>query len=587
MAELIRSEQYGSYEELFDKFRSLAKDYGNLPIDMITGAYERSGMGMQNNPYIQNDRVKRIPTLPLDYSKEAIVEMILSPTNNEIPLRNVMHALEYSAYPLFKIRKTYQDILSYHWYVSPAYVDGDEAKTKEFMREWAMADKLAKAFKPSEVMHRACGQAVEEGKVFYASRYSIDKSHAKVNYAFMQQLPSDWVKIIGYNNVSKYTVSFNMMYFITPGADFRQFGDLFKPYIDDFRTIFEEDENPDPKKYVYASRNAINAGDRTLHVNWEKFRKLKERGAEGNPDLYSQNGRWAYWVSLPIDRVWTFEIDDTNPTVVSPLTGLFLAMSDIAKYEQVQLAIVQNPLVALFTGELEFVDSPSLTASDKTKLSPSGRALFQHYWEELMMSTNTGGIGLYSAPFKNIQMHQLSEAPNATKISATGYAYAVEKSGLSALIPITDDPRAGLAAISAQIEARYCESIYRAFENMMNRIFSELGFKYEWRFTAFGDIFSDEDALKSAKEGATLGILSETFRYNALLGRSTLDDIAMSKAIDATGLLDLRKPLITSYTAKNPDSSLPPTGDKGGRPTNEETGKEIDTEGAEDALDNT
>lgn len=580
----IRAESYGSYAEIFEKFRGLAQEYGNLPIDMITGAYERSGMGAQNNPYIQNDRVKRIPTLPLDYSKEAIVEMILSPTNNEIPLRNVMHALEYSAYPLFKIRKTYQDILSYHWYVSPAYIDGEDAKTKDFMREWAMADKLAKAFRPSEVMHRVCGQAVEEGKVFYVSRYSVDRSHSKVNHAFMQQLPSDWVKIIGYNNVSKYTVSFNMMYFITPGADYRQFGDLFEPYINDFNSIFET-ENPDPKKYVFASKSRITTENGTLDINWENYRKLKRRGATGDPNLYAQNGRWAYWVSLPIDRVWTFEIDDTNPTVVSPLTGLFLAMSDIAKYEQVQLAIVQNPLVALFTGELEFVDGPSITASDKTKLSPSGRELFQHYWEQLMASTNTGGIGLFSAPFKNIKMHQLAEAPNATKISATGYAYAVEKSGLSALIPITDDPRAGLAAISAQIEARYCAAIYRTFENMMNYIFASLGFKYEWKFTAFGDIFSDKEALKTAKEGATLGILSETFRYNALLGRSTLDDIAMSHAINATGLLDLRIPLITSYTAKNPDSSLPPESE-GGRPTNEETGAEIETEGAEDAADN-
>lgn len=570
----INPSQYADYPALFERFRALAAQYGNLPIDMITGAFERSGAGQRDNPYIQNDRVKRISTLPQNYSKNDIADMILSPLGNENALRGVFHALEYSAYPMLKIRKTYQDILSYRWYVYPQYALG-AGKDNE-MREWSLAENIAKAFHPAEMMHKICGQALQEGKIFYATRYSVDKSHAKVNYAFMQQLPSDWIKIIGYNNVSGYTVSFNMMYFVTPGADWQQYGDLFEPYIADFNAVF----SPNPNKAVYGAAK----DNKNYTADWEYYKKIKPNAA-GNPDMYVQNGRWAYWVSLPIERIWTFEIDDANVIAASPFTGLMLSMSQIAQYEQVQLAIVQNPLVSIFTGELEFADEKYATAADSYKLSPAGRELFQYYWQLLMQSTNTGGIGFYSAPFKNIQMHQLAEAPNATKISSTGYAYAVEKSGLSALIPITDDPRAGLASISAQIEARFAERIYRQFENMMNNIYDNLGFKSVWRFKAFGDIFSDKDALKTAKEGATLGILSETFRYNALLGRTTLDDIAMSNLIDRTGLLQLRKPLITSYTAKNPDSGLPPENSEGGRPSVEETGGNAQTDGGEEMLD--
>ena len=47
----------------------------------------------------------------------------------------------------------------------------------------------------------------------------VDKSHNEVCHAFMQQLPSDWVKIVGFNNKSKYTVAFNLFYFLQPGTN--------------------------------------------------------------------------------------------------------------------------------------------------------------------------------------------------------------------------------------------------------------------------------------------------------------------------------------------------------------------------------
>lgn len=70
------------------------------------------------------------------------------------------------------------------------------------------------------------GQALQEGKVFYHPRVKVDKSHNQVDYAFMQQMPSDWVKIVGFNNVSKYTVSFNLFYFLQPGTAQSSSGNL-------------------------------------------------------------------------------------------------------------------------------------------------------------------------------------------------------------------------------------------------------------------------------------------------------------------------------------------------------------------------
>ena len=56
----------------------------------------------------------------------------------------------------------------------------------------------------------------------------------------------------------------------------------------------------------------------------------------------------------------------------------------------------------------------------------------------------------------------------------------------------------------------------------------------------------------------TSGLLVDTLKYNAILGHSLLDDIAISDFVDKTGVLDKRIPLVTSYSAKQDTSGLPP-----------------------------
>ena len=150
----------------------------------------------------------------------------------------------------------------------------------------------------------------------------------------------------------------------------------------------------------------------------------------------------------------------------------------------------------------------------------------------------------------------------------------------------TDEPRAGVANISLQIECKFAEQIYRCYERMMKSLFEGLNLKYEWRFTMFGSIAEDEAKLKAAKEGMTLGILPQTLVYLAMNDMSVLDDLSISSAVDASGLMDMRRPLVTSYNAKQDTSNLPPQAahdaNPGGRPSAEGTPK---TDGREGDLD--
>lgn len=566
-------------------FKELSAKYGTLPPNAIRDAYRRAlpfSTAFTNNPDVQNRRVKKISSLPMDTSKDEIVKMLQKPDDNEIGLRQVSNILEYTAYPMFKIRETYQDLLTYRHYVYPVIDRKEDARKEDFRREWRTVVKFEEEMQCSRTARQIVGQCIRDGKVFYVPRVSIDKSHARVDTAYLQQLPQDWVKIAGFNNLSKYTVAFNMMYFLQPGTTYTQFGDLFTPYINDFLQAFDREPERTPKGVILASRKDI---DRNRMMRLQK--KAANGELEGDPEIYNVNGTtWFYWVYLPPERVWTFEADDVKPNVVSPLTGLILSMAAIAQYEQVQLEIVQNPLVALLHGEIETYDAVSPTDADPYKVSPAGRELFESLFYQTMAMTNTGGIGIYSAPFKNMKLDQLSEAPNANEISSSGYEYAMEKSGMSAIIPTTSDARAGVAQISLMIESRFAYHIYYQFERMMNVLIDRQNFRYTWRFHMFGSLADDDKMLEQMRKSMELGILPDVFAYNALRGRNTLDDIGMSFAISESGLLDERIPLITSYSAKNGEGKLPPgndLGDKGGRPETDgitSEGKEADTDDA-------
>lgn len=555
----LKEVRYSTFPEITEKIKNMSRQYGNLPMDSIINAFGTIGFdAFTNNPYIQNMRVKRIGSFARKYSKSEVEDMLENVAGHEIPIRQIEKQLEFTSYPLFHIRTLYQNLLTYHSYVAPYLTNKSESKNDDFWREWKLLEKLRTEFHIKSVTHEIVGQTLQEGKVFYYPRYSVDKSHNKVNHAFLQQLPSDWVKIVGLNNKSKYTIAFNLMYFTQDGTDPRQFGDLFMPYLDGFNQVIYPAPKGTGTKLIYASKSSL------------KLSEISEDKAEA----YYQNGKWFYWVTLPIDKVFTFEVDDVIRDAVTPFTGLLLDMLQLSQLENLQLELLSNPLVAVLTGEIPYFETKDTNIADQYKLSNAGRMLFESLWYQMTTRTNTGGIGLYAAPFKNMRLESLPEAPNATNIVSSGYKDVMNKAGLSGVIPTSDDTRAGLAQISLQIESQFAKTVYRGMERMMNVIIENLGLKYDWRFYMFGDIATDQQLREEAKKDMQLGLLPAAIIWNALHDRSIIEDYAWSEAISDSGLLDKRLPLVTSYTM-SPDAGLPPKPDKeAGRPESDGTSSE-------------
>lgn len=557
-----RTEKLDSYTYLAKSLGALGQQFGDLPFDKAFGAFTAAGgyNYLMNWPDIQNRRVKSINTRPADYSKSEIEQMVLYPGENEQSLRAVSAGLASSTKTYDLIMQLYQDILTYYWYVYPSYTYSEPDFATQ-TREYSLACKVINELNPKEKAHEIVGLCMQYGKVFYTPRISVDKSHNKVNYAFLQQLPTDWCKIVGYNNgPGKYTVAFNMLYFLRPGNDWRQYGDLFAPYMPVFQEVTETPQKKE--KYVYSSAESIDI---------DRFEKIRASATAGSPQWANIGGEWFYWVTLPADKVFAFEISDRSPYVVPPTTGMMVSMTQIPNYEAAQMEIVLNPLTSVLTGSLETWDPRgTVTDADPIRVSPTVRKLFEALWYQMLDKTNTSGIGLFLAPANDMKLQTLSDTVANTNIASMALNDQVLKAGLPSLIPTTADPKVGVAQLSATLHAEYPKIIYTAMEKVMNWVLDGLKLKTPLRFKMFGDIYSRKDDLEEARKGMTLGILVDTLKYDAMQGHSLLEDIAVSKFIKKSGVLDMRIPLVSTYSAKQSESSLPPQAkqdlDPGGRP---------------------
>lgn len=546
MTNQLKTVSGASYPELFKKFRSLASDYGIGNVISAYNAMNQGGFGSMYtpNPFVQNRRVKGVATRPADYTKNEVGEFITHPDTSEKPLRAVEKGLEYSAYPMYHTRTVYQNLLTYHSYIAPSLTDKEDSKTDAFWREWKLLEKLRKKVNPKEKAHEYAGRALQEGKIFVVPRVSVDKPHNAVNYAFIQRLPSDWTKIVGYNNVSKYTVAFDLMYFCQYGTDWRQFGDLFEPYINDWLGSLTPQPAVRDKKIVFAKKTGIDLD--------------AARYAATDADVYYQNGRWFYWVTLPVDRVFPMEIDDTDDNVLPPFVGLFLDLIQLSDMEQIQLELLQNPLVQILHGEIETWDDKSDNTSDQYKISDAGRRMFEALWYQMLAQNSTSGIGIFAAPFRNMKMESLEESPNAINIVSQGYQDMMSKAGLNAIIPTAADARAGAVQVSYEIESQFARVIYTSFERMMNVIIEKLNLNYSWAFHMTGYLPRDEKRRKEIREELTLGIQTNLLEYEALGDTNFLDDIAISDAVIESEILNKRIPLVSSFHQSAQTGGRPP-----------------------------
>ena len=487
-------------------------------------------------PQVRSAMLKGISSLPFDFTKEDIGNFLRHPYESEMPLRQTSAGLIWTSYPYFKLIKTEQDIPTYRHYAYAEDITDEGMVGSDYLREARLIDRLIKKFRPDQRGHEAAGKALAYGKVAYVPTIETDTSHGTVNAAFWRQLPMDFCWIVGQNSESGYTVCFDMMYFTQPGTSVYDFGygddNVFLPYLADFEAMF------------------LPAGYAGVNVNGKQFFPGNVRkNAQGSPKVKNANGRWMYYVTLPVEKVWVYSITDLSYNFASPLSGLALTYVQQSDFEQAQLSNVISPLLMILTGEMDYFDQAGTQKEDNYRPTIAGRAFFEHLFYEMCQRYNTSGVSWWTAPVKNIKSHTFTESANANEISQKYSIYASGKSGLAALLPVSEDIKASQVEASMKIEGRFVTSeIYPQFERMMNSIFERLRLKYRWRFKMFGTIFSEEDDREAAKDRISRGDLSGYYEDAALSGQSLLDKMSMMRTVRALGINDLLLVPPTAYT---------------------------------------
>ena len=112
-----------SYSTLARGMMGITQEFSDIPVEEAYRIFIGAGGygSMLKEPYVQNKRVKGYNTLPEEVTKEDLVEMIKQPENHEEDLRAVSTTLASTTKTYDLIMQTYQDLLTYDWYIHPTY----------------------------------------------------------------------------------------------------------------------------------------------------------------------------------------------------------------------------------------------------------------------------------------------------------------------------------------------------------------------------------------------------------------------------------------------------------------------------------
>lgn len=498
--------------------------------------------GMQNNPFIANQRVKNLNTLPNLGGRDVLEGALQDPQNNESVLRAATHSVLNQTYPLYKLQYLYEGILSYHHYAFPTYVPKEDMSKPRFKNDSILVDKWIKRLDPKKTFRRIVAEVISEGKKSYIVRqkYTRGSKDAEVDYVMLQNLPSEYYRLTGISDDSYYVTSFDFMYFLNPGVTLDQFPPIFKEIFDELRGVIGTDDKG--RQYIDAS-------------------KVERQGVT----VEFRKGTWAFWAELPSDLAWMFCFTEADANAVSPFVSLLLMGVDLANYNLLQQQLVSAPLNSIILGEIPLVPETKSTGfqADGLTLSPQAVSMFENSINAMFSNRN---IAYKMTPAQKNQMYNVPNIPNSQTIYNEAVKGMSNTSGSSALQSLSDKPSVSQTNNARIIEKRYVDRIYEQFEHFVNKMFEKMydegDLSYRWEFKIFGNSLletQERDALEKSLNYGQTHLLPMYLAYSDL---SMLDAVSISDWVDATKLYDKFKPLVNSFTNTGKDGG----DDKGGRP---------------------
>ena len=497
------------------KWREILHTYSDRGLSMtqISSALSNA---MLNNPFLQNQRLRRISSNASAKSKTDLQKALQSPQGNEQLFREESLFLSFTNYVYHSLLNLYRDIPLYNYYYTPKYVDKKDMKGDNFKKESKKVDKILKAFKVKQTFKKINKATQVEGKTTWLLRRSM-QNNGDIDFFVLQKLDSDMVKLTSIGSDQNFICSFNFMIFLNPMYSL----DFYPPI---FKEIFQE--LLDNGVIIEDSKGNLRFSPQALALAQSEG-KLTYDGTFEN-----SNNNYLYWVQLPQTLAWTFSQDESHVNAFPDTIGLFMDLSELDGYRWIQSSILSNVVSSILTAEVPYIKDAQ-AGSDASVFSPDSIIGFENLFKQ-----NVSNMVLpFFAPFENYKLFTIENQPENLNIIYSRLRDLVATSGTSSLLGITEKPTVAMTVAAKQLAAAHCDYLTRQFENFLNyAVNNEFNLKYDWKITLWGDIYHWRDDVKIAKELLSGGVKSVLPKILSAEDMSLEDCICTSDYIDSLGI---------------------------------------------------
>ena len=501
--------------DIQQKWREILHTYSDRGLSMtqISSALSNA---MLNNPFLQNQRLRRISSNASAKSKTDLQKALQSPQGNEQLFREESLFLSFTNYVYHSLLNLYRDIPLYNYYYTPKYVAKKDMQGDNFKKESKKVDKILKAFKVKQTFKKINKATQVEGKTTWLLRRSM-QNNGDIDFFVLQKLDSDMVKLTSIGSDQNFICSFNFMIFLNPmySLDFYPpiFKEIFQELLDN--GVIIEDSKGNLRFSPQALALAQNEGKLTYDGTFE-----------------NSNNNYLYWVQLPQTLAWTFSQDESHVNAFPDTIGLFMDLSELDGYRWIQSSILSNVVSSILTAEVPYIKDAQ-AGSDASVFSPDSIIGFENLFKQ-----NVSNMVLpFFAPFENYKLFTIENQPENLNIIYSRLRDLVATSGTSSLLGITEKPTVAMTVAAKQLAAAHCDYLTRQFENFLNyAVNNEFNLKYDWKITLWGDIYHWRDDVKIAKELLSGGVKSVLPKILSAEDMSLEDCICTSDYIESLGI---------------------------------------------------
>ena len=501
--------------DIQQKWREILHTYSDRGLSMtqISSALSNA---MLNNPFLQNQRLRRISSNASAKSKTDLQKALQSPQGNEQLFREESLFLSFTNYVYHSLLNLYRDIPLYNYYYTPKYIAKKDMQGDNFKKESKKVDKILKAFKVKQTFKKINKATQVEGKTTWLLRRSM-QNNGDIDFFVLQKLDSDMVKLTSIGSDQNFICSFNFMIFLNPmySLDFYPpiFKEIFQELLDN--GVIIEDSKGNLRFSPQALALAQNEGKLTYDGTFE-----------------NSNNNYLYWVQLPQTLAWTFSQDESHVNAFPDTIGLFMDLSELDGYRWIQSSILSNVVSSILTAEVPYIKDTQ-AGSDASVFSPDSIIGFENLFKQ-----NVSNMVLpFFAPFENYKLFTIENQPENLNIIYSRLRDLVATSGTSSLLGITEKPTVAMTVAAKQLAAAHCDYLTRQFENFLNyAVNNEFNLKYDWKITLWGDIYHWRDDVKIAKELLSGGVKSVLPKILSAEDMSLEDCICTSDYIDSLGI---------------------------------------------------